>query len=66
MNDEQKHLAEARERSLRHLRQLIEALNRRVPHIERVGEISIAREAAALREKALARIAELEAYARKS
>ena len=59
-------MAEARERSLRHLRQLIDALDRRVPHIERVGEISIAREAAALKEKALAQIAELEAYARKS
>ena len=45
---------------LRHLRQLIAAIDRRVPHIERAGEIAIAQDAAALREKALARIAELE------
>ena len=35
------------------------ALDRRVPHIERTGEIQIARDAAELREKALKRIAEL-------
>jgi hypothetical protein len=45
---------------LSHLRELIAAIDRRVPDIERVGEIAIARDAAALREKALARIAELE------
>jgi hypothetical protein len=39
---------------------LIAALDRRVPHIERSGEAAIARDAAALREKALKRIAELE------
>lgn len=44
---------------LRHLRELIAAIDRRVPYIERAGEIAIARDAAALREKALARIAEL-------
>lgn len=42
------------------LRELIEALDRRVPHIERTGEIQIARDAAVLREKALKRIAALE------
>lgn len=42
------------------LRELIEALDRRVPHIERTGEIQIARDAASLREKALKRIALLE------
>ena len=41
------------------LRELIEALDRRVPQIERTGEIQIARDAADLREKALKRIAEL-------
>jgi hypothetical protein len=46
--------------TLRHLRELIAAIDRRVPHIERAGETVIAREAAALREKASARIAELE------
>ena len=49
-----------RSRTLRHLRELIAALDRRVPHVERVGEIAIAREGRALREKALQRIAELE------
>ena len=48
-------------KKLRHLRELIAALDRRVPRVERVGEVSIARDAAALREKALQRIAILEA-----
>jgi hypothetical protein len=42
------------------LRQLVEALDRRVPHIERAGETQIARESAELRSRALARIADLE------
>jgi len=42
------------------LRELIEALDRRVPHMERTGELQIARDAASLREKALKRIAALE------
>jgi len=46
---------------IRHLRELIAALDRRVPMIERVGEEGIAREAAALKNKALKRLAELEA-----
>jgi len=50
-----------RTRKLGHLHELITALDRRVPHVERIGEIEIAREARALREKALQRIAELEA-----
>jgi hypothetical protein len=45
---------------IRHLRELIAALDRRVPQIERVGEFQIARDAAALKQKALKRIAELE------
>lgn len=49
-----------RKRAMRHLRQLIDALNRRVPHIERVGEAKIARDAAELMEKALKRLNELE------
>jgi len=49
-----------RERAIRHLRQLIDALNRRVPHIERVGEAKIARDAADLMSKALERLKELE------
>lgn len=42
------------------LSELIEALDRRIPHVERAGEASIARDAAALKKKALKRIAELE------
>jgi hypothetical protein len=41
------------------LRELIAALDRRVPHVERVGEIQIARDAATLRREALRRIEEL-------
>ena len=50
-----------RTRVLRHLRELITALDRRVAQVERIGEIEIARDAAALRKKALGRIATLEA-----
>jgi hypothetical protein len=46
---------------IRHLRELIEALDRRAPHIEGHGEMEIAREAAALKARAVARLAELEA-----
>jgi hypothetical protein len=49
-----------RKRAIRHLRQLIEALNRRVPHVERVGEAAIARDAADLMKKALKRLKALE------
>lgn len=49
-----------RKRAIRHLRQLVEALNRRVPHVERVGEAAIARDAAELMEKALKRLKALE------
>jgi hypothetical protein len=45
---------------IRHLRELIEALDRRVPHLEREGEDQIASEAAALKQRAQERIAELE------
>jgi hypothetical protein len=51
---------DARQQQLRHLRELVAALDRRVPHIERAGEAAIARDAAILREKALKRIAALE------
>jgi hypothetical protein len=46
---------------IRHLRELIVALDKRQPRIERVGEIDIARDAAALKAKALQRLAELQA-----
>ena len=42
------------------LRELIQALDRRVPHIERRGETDIVRDAEALKNKALERIASLE------
>jgi hypothetical protein len=44
----------------RRLRELIAALDRRVPHLERVDEVEIARAAAALRKKAEQRLAEVE------
>jgi len=42
----------------RELEELIAALDRRVPRIEQAGEALIAREAAALRAKAVERLAE--------
>lgn len=47
-------------RTVRELYELIQALDRRVPQVERVGEIAIARDAAALKLAALKRIEELE------
>ena len=41
------------------LRDLVDALDRRVPRVERVGEAQIALEAAALKRAALDRIEEL-------
>jgi len=43
------------------LRELIAALDRRVPRLERQGETAIARDAARLRDEAIARITQLEA-----
>ena len=42
------------------LRELIAAIDRRVSHLERTGEHRIARDAAALRQQALKRLAELD------
>ena len=47
-------------RTVHELYELIAALDRRVPQVQRVGEVSIARAAAALRVEALKRIQELE------
>jgi hypothetical protein len=44
---------------IRELREFVAALDRRVPHVERVGEADIARDAAALRSRAIRRIEEL-------
>ena len=49
-----------RTRLVARLRELIDSLDSRVPHLEREGEIRIAQEASALRTKALERLAELE------
>jgi len=42
------------------LRELVEALDRRVPRLERAGETAIARDAARLRDEAIKRLAALE------
>jgi len=44
----------------RELQELIAALDRRVPQIERSGEAAIARDAAALRSQAMKRLADLD------
>ena len=44
------------------LREVIAALDRRVPRVERKGEASIARDSAALRAQACTRLATLEAH----
>jgi hypothetical protein len=49
----------ARADARRHLRELIAALDRRVPHVERLGEVEIARAAMALKKKAEQRLAKL-------
>jgi hypothetical protein len=49
-----------RARIVRELHELIAALDRRVPHVERAGEIAIARAAEALRAEALKRIGTLD------
>lgn len=43
----------------RALQELIEALDRRVPRVDRAGEASIARDSSALRERATSRLAEI-------
>ncbi len=43
----------------RELEELIAALDRRVPRVEQAGEAAIARDAAALRAKAVERLAQL-------
>lgn len=53
-------------RIIAELHELIAALDRRVPQVERAGEVSIATDASALREKAVQRIAALEAEDRAS
>lgn len=52
-----------RARIVRELHELIVALDRRVPRVERVGELSIAKAAAELKREALTRIEDLERQA---
>jgi hypothetical protein len=56
VNDKRTHITEM----LADLYRLIEALDRRVPRLERLGEAQIAHDAAALRERALSLIHEIE------
>ena len=42
------------------LREIVAALDRRVPRLERAGEIAIARDAARLRDEAINRLSKLE------
>ena len=60
MTSEQTIAGKERTRIVRELHELIAALDRRVLRVERVGEIAIARAAAALRDEALRRIATLD------
>jgi glycosyltransferase involved in cell wall biosynthesis len=52
--------AQSRDTILQNLCELVGALDRRVPHLEREGECEIARDAQGLRRAALKRVAELE------
>ena len=49
----------ASQQLIKELRELVSALDRRVGHLERDGEVAIARDAAALKEKAIKRLTEL-------
>jgi hypothetical protein len=60
MSSEKKSPNDDRKQLIVRLRELIDALDCRMPHLEREGEIQIATDAAALKSKALARIARLE------
>lgn len=52
--------AEEQAQLIAYLRELVAALDRRLPHIERAGEQGIAADSAMLRQKALERIALLQ------
>jgi hypothetical protein len=56
MDDRPRTRPSGRDHVLAALRELIGALDRRVPHVERVGELRIAREAATLKKEAMRRI----------
>ena len=52
-------MAISRSQLVRELQELIAALDRRVPHLERAEETGIARDAAVLRARAVKRLVEL-------
>jgi hypothetical protein len=52
-------MAMSRAELMRQLEELIEAIDRRLPHVERAGEAAIAGEAALLRRLAMQRLTEL-------
>ena len=60
MTPEMAGAASRRAQTVLELSELIAAIDRRVPHVERVGESAIARFASALKNEALKRIEELE------
>ena len=66
MADKQTSVDVNRADAQRQLRELIAALDRRLPHCERVGEVEIVRAATALRKKAEQRLATLEAESNNS
>lgn len=51
-------------RTARHLSELIAALDRRLPHVERAGEAAITRAAAKLKDEATKRLVDLERKSR--
>jgi hypothetical protein len=53
--------ASTRQEMIENLRELVKAIDKRARHLDQDGETEIARDAAALRQKAIERIAELEA-----
>jgi hypothetical protein len=60
MTDTTPDVTPAPARTLAALRELVRALDRRVPQVERAGELRIARDAQLLRQEAVARIEELQ------
>jgi hypothetical protein len=54
-----------RQRTIRHLSELIAALDRRLPQVERAGEAAITRAAAKLKDEAIRRLGDLERKSRR-
>ena len=60
MSDATNDRASLAKETLSDLHRLVEALDRRVPHLERLGEAQIARDATDLRQRALSLIRQIE------